>query len=318
MKRYGAAPSETSFLMLFVCLCAYVSVHFRNQVIYLFGLHCHSAVAVGCFPKLLVSLQHVHFATTCAELFSAMVAFGDTCGAVLVGDMVEKSSNFFETSRSLEKEPPLVISDSSRDKMFYSMVLQFVHSHSMDVKNGKNPGSFTTRSIEDLGEALKETPPKLVLKLLAKHPTVSRLHCAMQNLEGTKYQLRNRISKMIENCYLRQPSHLQFRHAIVVGKYWLSTVWNRGMVLLRSLHPYISIWLISPLLASIEQYNFCSLPSVRWQSDTSTWPWPVAVVSIYGRTENGKLSNWSREANSFNFLWIYNDLSWFVIWIMMS
>jgi len=114
--------------------------------------------------------------------------------------------------------------------MFYSMVLQFVHSHSMDVKNGKNPGSFTTRSIEDLGEALKETPPKLVLKLLAKHPTVSRLHCAMQNLEGTKYQLRNRISKMIENCYLRRPSNLQFRHAIVV--------WNRGMFVLRSLHPY--------------------------------------------------------------------------------
>lgn len=117
---------------------------------------------------------------------------------------------------------------------------------------------------------------------------------------------------MIKNCYLRRPSDLQFRHSIVVGKYWLSTVWNRGMFLLQSLHPYRSICLISPLLASIEQYNFCSLPNVRWQSDTSTWPWPVVVVPSYGRTENGKLSNWSgvtMEDNSFNFL------QWFVIWI---
>ena len=145
-------------------------------MIYFFCLHCHSAVAVGCFPKLLVSLQHVHFATTCAELFSAMVAFGDTCGAVLVGDMVEKSSNFFETSGDIRffKRQNYLLRGST------------VCSHSMDVKNCKNLGSFTTWSIEDLGEALKETPPKLVLKLLAKHPTVSRLHCAMQNLEGTK------------------------------------------------------------------------------------------------------------------------------------
>ncbi len=43
----------------------------------------------------LVSLQHVHFATTGAELFSAMVEFGDTHGAVLVRDMVEKASPTF-------------------------------------------------------------------------------------------------------------------------------------------------------------------------------------------------------------------------------
>lgn len=166
--------------MLFVCL--------RKSSLKVIYLHCRSAVAVGCFPKLLVSLQHVHFATTCAELFSAMVEFGDTCGAVLVGDMVEKSSNFFETSRSLEKEPPLVISDSSRDKIFDSMVLLFVHIAWMlrmaRIPAALQPGQLM--SIEDLGEALKETPPKLVLKLLAKHPTVSRLHCAIQNLEGPK------------------------------------------------------------------------------------------------------------------------------------